>query len=52
MATFLPDDVVIERIKASLAKNPRLHDLICAAIMQMAAEKITKEAVEEDRDSV
>lgn len=52
MATHLPNDVVIQRIKASLVKNPRLHDLICAALMEMAAEKITKEAIETDRDTL
>ena len=49
MANSISDADAIRRIKASLIKNPRLHTLICAAVMEMAAEQITKEAVEEDR---
>ena len=48
MATNLSDDAIIAKIKASLSTSPRLHDLICAALMEMAAERITKEAVEEN----
>lgn len=52
MATNLSDDAIIAKIKATLQSSPRMHTLMCAALMEMAAEQITKEAVEEDRDSV
>jgi hypothetical protein len=43
---------IAERMKEILLKNTRLRNLICSVLMEIAADQILSDAIEENPDSV